>query len=279
MKKHKIIFILTTISLLMLLVACNNINEAEQSFTFEYSNMVDTETQIFVSELLYRNGVNQIDINYFFELVNDFYNGYENIADSGWITTTLKNFEYNDITAFAHWDSKKRNRIDINCRYAAYTLIKDTILSFDISAFSNIKDENLISEHTLINLADDEIKIYSTLFSDIEVGNVDKNGFTENIILHKHNNKIEFNNESKIKLISLYTQHKSTTAQVAHAAVIIEEDGYYFLLEKYDPLYPYQISKFISKENLLSYLAVRADGEIQHYAIFINNDMAIIYTE
>lgn len=270
----RIIFFLCSITIL--LCSCNN--NTRTSFTFEYSNIVDNETQEFVTNLLNQNGIDENDIDKFIACVNGFYNDYENIVNNGWRTIELKNFGYDDTSAYKHWDSKERDRLDINCRFITYWLIKDFI-TFNGGAFAkdNIKDISLLLENTFITLSDEDIFKYAALYGDVEADNVDENSLSEAIILQRQKYGIEFNDNSEIKLLCLYTQSEAQNiAQIIHAAVVIRENDNYYLIEKYDPMYPYQISKFESKENLISYILNRCSAEktvgLQNVVLMINNE-------
>jgi outer membrane lipoprotein-sorting protein len=262
---------IVTISLLLLLgaSACGNGNSSSTSFSFEYSNMVDSNTQTFVKNLLSENGVREDNIECFFKYVNDFYNGYEGIADNGWTTVELKDFSYSDGSAFEHWGSKERSPLDLNCRFAAFILARD-IVSFGNNSHGEAiaKDENLLTSFT-----DESTQNYFALFCDIDTNN--EMNLTDNFLSVRKQYDITFNEEDTIKLLCLYTRNETSHAQVFHAAVLIEENDCYYLIEKYDPMYPYQISKFNSQDEIISYIFARCRPEkvanIKDALITINN--------
>ena len=258
-------------SICIFLCSCNN---AEKTVSFEYSNMVDKETQDFVIELLNKHGVDFQDIDLFIECVNDFYNNYKGIADNGWVKTDLIDFGYTAENAFEHWDSKDRNRFDINCRVAAFILFKDFLSASNDSAI-NIVDENLLNEISLFT--NQEIRKYSTVYGYIETNASKKNELINDIQSYRQHYGIEFDDDSPIKLLCLYTKSSGQSyAQIFHAAVMIEENDSLYLIEKYEPMYPYQISKFDSLDDLKSYILERCSppktSDIQYAEVMVNNE-------
>ena len=274
--KKQIAFLL---SMIILLASCSSGEVSNPSVAFEYSNIMNAEIQEFTSNLLSRNGVAQDSIDTVLSFIRDFYNGYENIVENGWVSIDLEDFYYDFDDALNHWESKERDRIDMNCRNIAYILTKD-IIAFDTNALINeAKDEyTLPILQSAIYLSDAETRKYSAVFGDIESTALDKDSWIDNILSYRKEFEIEFDDNATIKLLCLYIQPpSSSSAQVAHAAVVVEENDYCYLIEKYDPMYPYQISKFASISDLVSYIyADRCSreriGETTNYIVMINNE-------
>lgn len=261
--KYKVItlYIIT----LLFICSCNNINS---DFVFEYSNIVDNGTQTFVTDLLSRNGVEKKNIDCFFKWVNDFYNGYKNIADDGWVTAKLKNFGYDDDTMKKHWDSKKRENWDINCRVAALILTKDS------TSLNNNFDELFFKG---VLSTDEEKEEYYTLYSSFKISDINKHEIVNEIVARRQKYGINFDDESSVKLLCMYSiSSESLYVEHSHAAVVVKDDNDYYLIEKYNPKFPYQISKFKSQDDLITYILDRRNlderFDIQDFLIMINNE-------
>lgn len=274
--KLKTIFLYIYVTTLLFLCSCNNTGK---NIIFDYSNMIDSETQTFVVELLERNEVKKDNIDNFFILVNDFYDGYESIINDGWTTVNLKNFAYDENKMQKYWNSLNRPNRDINCRVAAFILTKDNILlknTYDGFLFDGLVDG------FDIKLTNEEIQKYSALYSEIfnplEISSFDRNDILNIILSQRQKYGIEFDDNSTVKSLFLYIASSTfSNVQNYHTAVVVQENDYYYLIEKYNPKFPYQISKFISENDLIEYILDRCkpenigDIEIEDIIIMMNN--------
>ena len=80
---------------------------------------------------------------------------------------------------------------------------------------------------------------------------------------------VSFSESASTKLIMAYGSD-GTLIQNFHTAVVIQSDGKIWLLEKYAPIYPYQLSCLDNETQLISYMKLRIK-EAKYSALFLGN--------
>jgi hypothetical protein len=235
---------------------------------FEYSNIVDADSQRQMAELLAQAGVKDTYIARFLGFANDFYTvPYAGIADKGFVSVPVSQFTHKTFgidEMERHWNLLHYQGLDINCRVAAFVLMQDFISwPKDYPKPEEILDEDLLKQHYLLDFSAEAREKYGLLFNDIPYEDaVEKTSFANIITRYWQEAGVVFQNDSSVKLICLYvadTQRK--LLQVAHAAALIKTADAYYLIEKYNPREPYQISKFSRTEDMIQYLSQRLNPE------------------
>lgn len=229
--------------------------------------------------------MNKENINLFFEFIDDFYKvPYEGIVEKGFVSKPINDFTNKSFSIEAN--TKHGNELgfddydyDINCRIAAFMLMQDFIhLQSEYVAPLEIIDEVLLNEYHLFDHNRKIIDKYALLFNNVSVSERDNK---VNIISKIKQNWIElgvnFENDAPIQLISMFIQNReSDILQIAHAAVLIETTDYLYLIEKYNPQEPYQVSKFKHIDDINTYLLQRLNqnkiNSSQNIVIMLNND-------
>ena len=274
----------TSLFLLVLLIL-GGCNSNQKEGTFEYSNIVDVDSRKQMGSLLSQIGVHEDNINLFFDFVDEFYKvPYEGIADKGFASKPIKQFTYETFTIqedAKHWKQLgfQDKDEDINCRVAAFTLIQEFInLQKDYIKPSSIIDESLLQQHHLLTFTQDTIEKYALLFNDIQLEHdITKTNIAEDILQNWKSSGISFQNDASIKLICLYLYDRNRNIiQVVHAAALIEMQGYYYMIEKYNPKEPYQFSKFKDTNEIIKYLLQRFNqAKLNSTIVIMKNDKCI----
>lgn len=261
--KRKTLFMFAVIGLCILVAV---VLWSANNSVFSYSNLADDESKAEAQALLSNNGIPQENIDLFINLVDDFYSTpYNNTVKSGWKKAVIPLFSYSDKDAADHAAAQPDSII--NCRMTAFLIMKDN-LSFTNTEFTPTENKDPQSR---IHLTDeDDLTHYDLLFSNIKNASVNSSEtLAQSIIEHWDTAGIEFPN-SKVQLVTAYGASGSTI-QNFHTAVAVYDDDCVWLLEKYDPLYPYQFSCFSNQEQLIAYMKQRV-SEAKYAAVFANDN-------
>lgn len=253
--------------IVFILGGCTSKQERE---LFEYSNLVDPNSQNEVMSMLSQAGVSDNSIELFFSFVDEFYKvPYEGIVKKDFVEKTINDFTYEVFSIEENAEHWKKlgfddNALDINCRVAAFTLTEEFVYLKDgYVKPTEIIDDTLLDKHHLLDYKQEEKEKYALLFNDLSVG-VDKSKteVVESIIMNWRNLGVNFENDMPVKLISFFIQDKgSDTVKVAHAAAMLETENNKYLMEKYNPQEPYQVSKFSETAEIISYLLQRLNQD------------------
>ena len=259
MKKKTICLIGIVIALLIciaILLKCANID------SFTYSNLMDNESKATAQSLLSEANIPQENIELFFTLVDEFNSvPYKGIVEQGWKKAFIPFFSYNNNNGFAHLEAQEPENI-INCRSAAFILLKDHIMfnGTDITPDRNFDNNNRFA------FTEEDKLHYDLLFADIENSNIDSSeALAKKVLDYWDMAGVEFP-ESRIQFIMVYADTESGI-QNFHTGITINDDSCVWLLEKADPIHPYQFSCFDNQEQMIDYMKKRV-SETEYAAVF-----------
>lgn len=279
----KIVVLLMVILTISTFTSCNFQKDTALSGTDDklvYSNLIDDESKIMLEKALAKSKIDQHHIKDAIRLVND-YNEHMTVFkevdkdymqesdlfafQSGFTTTEDSYINYGNY----YFQMKKwyndRDYDDAYCRTLAFLLMQDAIqvespLEEDNWGVSN-EDDFLYGDYSsmttnpLINLNVDKYPTYFTLFHP--VFNVDKkDDFAQQIQNQwdKFGVSFEKGASSLVTIWSVIQNENDMTIENSHAGILIEEEDELLFIEKTNPLAPYQMTKFSSKEQLKQYL-------------------------
>lgn len=235
--------------------------------TFKYSNLADNESKTKVQTMLEANGIPRENISALFDLCEEFYRvPYNNIVKSGWKDALIQFFSYNENDAVDHLEKQPDN--SLTCRMAAFIVLKDNISWSE----TDIVPAVMKDPQSRQKLTDDEdLTHYDLLFSNIENFAVTSSqDLVNTVTAYWKDAGIVFENEN-VRLITAYGSSGGDAAvQNIHTAISIYDAGSVWLLEKYDPIFPFQLSCFNSEDQLIDYMKKRVSSE-KNYAIFSND--------
>ena len=262
--KRKRVFVVITFLIFCLLVTI--VYQFVRNNTFEYSNLVDNEGQAELQFMLETNGIPHENIETLLSLCDEFYSvPYNNVVNNGWNYALIRLFSYNANDANDHLTRQPDN--SLTCRMAAFIVLKNDI-SFGETKIVPAHMKDPASRKNLTY--DEDLLHYDLLFSNIENSTVTSTQDLADIVIgYWKNAGITFENES-VRLITAYGL-SGTTIQNFHTAIAIYNEDGVWLLEKYDPIYPFQFSCFSSESQLIDYMKKRV-SDTKYYAIFSNDN-------
>lgn len=240
---------------------------------FVYTNLVNNTDRDQARFLLEEAGIPQENIDFFVQLVEKFYQDpYPNLVESGFQKAFLPMFSYRDTDAFQH--SEIQPDYSLTCRMAAFLLLKDGIVfSDELKNSLQLDEKDPKSRRYLTD--DDDLSHYDLLFSNLTGPSIRSSAEMSRVLIEYWKAAgILFPSESKddkanAHLVMAYGSD-GETIQNFHTAVVIYKDSEIWLLEKYDPIYPYQLSCFCEERQLVNYMKLRLKG-IKYAAIFSEN--------
>ena len=262
MKKKKICLIGVVIVFMIciaILLHYANIN------SFTYSNLMDNESKATAQSLLSEENILQENIDLYFTLVDEFNSvPYKGIVEQGWKKAYIPFFSYNNDNGFAHLEAQEQENM-INCRSAAFILLKDLVIfnETDITPNRNLDNNNRFQ------FSEEEKLHYDLLFAHVENNNTESSEvLAKKVIEYWNMAGVEFP-ESSIQFVMAYADTENGI-QNFHTGIAIYDDDCVWFLEKADPIHPYQFSCFDDQEQMIDYMKKRV-SEVEYAAIFSND--------
>ena len=224
--------------------------------TFSYTNLVDEADRIQARVLLEEAGISRENIDGLFSLIEAFYQDpYPHLAEQGLQRALIPLFSYRDQDAFDHFDRQPDS--SLTCRMAAFLLLKDSIRFPDVLPTAP-EEKDPMSQRCLA--AEQDRLRYNLLFANVEGQAVrSSEDLATGVSDYWSEVGIDFSGGVKAKLLTVYGSDGGEI-QNFHTAVAISSGEEIWLLEKYDPLYPYQLSRFTGEAQLVCYLRRRVLG-------------------
>lgn len=232
--------------------------------TFTYSNLMDDAGKSKAQSLLTQQNIPQENIDLLFCLVDEFNSvPYSGIVEHGWKKAIIPFSSYSNENGFAHLEAQEKDDM-INCRSAAFILLKDSIV-FGETEIAPAEHEDRQSRYPF---AEEDAMRYDLLFANMESSDVASSEALAEIVLgYWKSAGIQFS-ENSVQLVTVYGA-SGNKVQNLHTGTAIDTGDCIWLLEKVDPIHPYQFACFSDQEQMIDYMKKRASGE-EYAAIFSN---------
>lgn len=236
--------------------------------TFTYTNLVAASDRDFARSLLDEAGIAWKNADLMLKLLDEFYAvPYYGITDSGFRKGCIPLFSYSDKDAARHLDMWPDS--SLTCRMAAFILLKDSIGFSDTAEREpGLEEKDPKSRTKLTDSAD--LLHYDLLFSNLEHPVHSSDELSAAVTEYWNASGIVFPQNAGANIVTAYGS-TGETIQNFHAAAVIYSGDEIWLLEKYDPIYPYQLSRFTGEKQLVSYMKTRVAG-VKYAAIFLGGD-------
>lgn len=238
----------TLLIYLFLLVSCGRATKQE----IIYSNLAGESSQKEIRELLFQKMNHPPAIQTYFEYVED--------INQRAISPLVDEFTILNKSSISYSDFvfQTSDNLEINSRIAAYILLGNEI---DVEGDCDLKDSYIVDDISFLNnslqASTEEIEDYACIYSTIPVSNdlgehiASINSFFETIDL-------EVSEDHTISLIRIYVHNPSKHLRyIEHAGVLVEKFNDLVFLEKYGSNYPFQVTKFDNRTQLIHYLLDR----------------------
>lgn len=265
MKKHQKGRVFLGIAAIFAVLGCAAVFWVTRN-TFTYSNLADAESRQTARQLLHEQGVGQESLERFFEQV-DIFNAvsYDGLVESGMKKALAPCFSYDDEAGFSHLDRQQTDE-RVNCRTAAFLLMRDVIAFTNPSAEAENDKDGQLAQRLFTK---QEQKNYNLLYANIAYHDGETSQeLAAQLQEYWQRAGIVFPS-GEIQLVTAYGA-ATDIFQNYHTAVAVGAEDGVWLIEKADPIHPFQLSHFTSQEQLLSYMKHRV-REAKCAAIFAND--------
>ncbi|MGL5978876.1 MAG: DUF4300 family protein [Erysipelotrichaceae bacterium] len=276
MKKNKILRGFGLVGLVLVLVVGAFVTRRAIS-TITYSNLASPNALDEVVEVLREQGVSEKNLTTFTQQVN-FTNEY---------LKTLPNLQGDFTTkrgAVSKYDGNLAFNLfaavvlpeDMNCRIAAFNLLKDVIKADGIAGEIELAEEYILQSYPYVGFEEGDKEAFWGVFKGIETSGFQTTGsYVKTIQKAWQERGVSFEHES-MSLISCFAYaNDNKWLEAVHVGVKIETEEGLLFIEKINPKAPFQASKFKDDAELKYYLQQRMMDYFILQPIIMENDVAL----
>lgn len=270
MMKKKYTFLCGVIIFFSICIIVKYLNSPAYQTCFDFNYLNNDKVVNYTKTLLLNNKIPKEDINLWLECVEK-YNSknkhFRKNTSDGWTPIRLSKYNKIDFTENLNgWSDEEEHFLDLNCRISTFILIKDMVSS---KCFTKKCDSDTEKEIRKIRdifdkkFTDKDYTTYRSLFTPINL-NIDKskdiNIYDEtlkNLKKHWEKENLIFKNNSSSSLIQavfIEPNNKGITATIGHVGLLIKNSDIIYFIEKKNPFFPYQISRFKNYNDLNNYI-------------------------
>lgn len=252
----------------LLCITTKYLTSAEYKVSFDFNYLNNNQIITNTKELLLNNKIPKENIDLWLECVKK-YNlkskTFIQDTSDGWTKTSLSDYNRIDFTKNLNGWSEEEDYLDLNCRISAFILIKDRISSncFMKKYNSDIEKEiNKMDDIFCGKITDKNATTFRSLFTPIEM----KMNNLKNISVYDETLKnlksywekegltFKNNNSSLIQVVLIEQNNNDVSATIGHAGLLVKNSSILYFIEKKNPCFPYQISKFKNYDDLNQYI-------------------------
>lgn len=290
MKKKYIYIILSSVIIFFsIYITTKHLTSQEYQLTFNFNHLNNNQIVDQTKVLLLDNKVPKDNINLWLECVkkynlkNDKY--IQNTSD-GWCKLNLTNYNKIDFNETLNECTEEYDSFDLNCRISSFILLKDMISSdYFLRKYDHSIEKEIIQMKNIFDgkLTNEEITTFRSLFSPItfDIDSLkDVNIYDESLKNLKNYWKKEHlifknNNPSLIQVVLIESKNNNVSVVVGHTGLLIESNNDIYFIEKKNPCFPYQISKFKNYNDLNKYIITQFKDAENYNLMILQNDNII----
>lgn len=290
MKKKYIYIILSSVIIFFsIYITTKHLTSQEYQLTFNFNHLNNNQIVDQTKVLLLDNKIPKDNINLWLECVkkynlkNDKY--IQNTSD-GWCKLNLTNYNKIDFNETLNECTEEYDSFDLNCRISSFILLKDMISSdYFLRKYDHSIEKEIIQMKNVFDgkLTNEEITTFRSLFSPItfDIDSLkDVNIYDESLKNLKNYWKKEHlifknNNPSLIQVVLIESKNNNVSVVVGHTGLLIESNNDIYFIEKKNPCFPYQISKFKNYNDLNKYIITQFKDAENYNLMILQNDNII----
>lgn len=270
--KRKIVVIVLSLTLFCL-AACSQSSESESTLPSgepglhseqqqipQYTNMADKASMADIAMRLEKAGVPAEKVAKITALIESYNKLDSTNVKEGYQSLNNGYVSYN-MHSSPQWDFAYE---DLYCRSFAFLLAEDYVSCETplqsgkwILAGYQDGDRAVIEQNPNLILDEEATALYYTLFNPVEIPvDADEKQRSQVVIRYWEERGIEFG-DARISLVTVWNDYSVDDTPCVfsgHAGVLIQEDPGLLLLEKTNPLYPYQATLFTDTSQVKDYL-------------------------
>lgn len=241
-------------------------------------------------KLLFNNKISEDNIDLWLNCVKK-YNFKNKIqtqnTSKGWDTINLRNYNKIDFNENLNVWTEEEDSLDLNCRISAFILAKDMISSEFFAKNYNSDIEKEVSHMNTIfkgKITNKDETTFRSLFTPIEldidsIKNVnlyDKSLKSLKNYWKKENLVFKSSNPSLIQVILIESmKNNNISVTTGHTGLLVKNNNDLYFIEKKNPYFPYQISKFKNYDDLNQYVFTQLEHTKNCKLMILENDNMI----
>lgn len=289
--KKKIIYIIlsSVIIFFSIYITTKHLTSQEYQLTFNFNHLNNNQVVDQTKVLLLDNKVPKDNINLWLECVKKYNfknNKYIQNTSNGWCKLNLTNYNKIDFNETLNECTEEYDSFDLNCRISSFILLKDMISSdYFLRKHDNSIEKEIIQMNNILDekLTNKEITTFRSLFSPItfDIDSLkDVNIYDESLKNLKNYWKKEHlifksNNPSLIQVVLIESKNNNVSVVVGHTGLLIESNNDIYFIEKKNPCFPYQVSKFKDYNDLNKYIITQFKDAENYNLMILQNDNII----
>lgn len=288
-KKKKYILLCSVIIFFSICIATKHLTSLGYQVTFNFNYLNNKQVVTHTKTLLLNNKISKENINLWLEFVKKYNLKNENFiqnTSNGWCTINLSNYNKIDFTETLNGWTEEEDSLDLNCRISAFMLIKDMISSdYFIKKYDSDIEKEVSKIDTILRgkMTDKDITTFRSLFTPIDldidsfkdVNVYDKSLKSLKNYWEKENLIFKTNNPSLIQVVLIEPKNNNMSVSIAHTGLLIKSSNELYFIEKKNPCFPYQISKFKNSNDLNQYILTQFEDAKNYKLMILQNDNII----
>lgn len=288
-KKYIYIILCSVIIFFSIYITTKHLTSQEYKLIFNFNHLNNKQVVDQTKVLLLDNKVPKDNINLWLECVkkynlkNDKY--IQNTSD-GWCRLNLTNYNKMDFNKILNECTEEYDSFDLNCRISSFILLKDIISTdYFLRKYDHSIEKEIIQMNNIFDkkLTNEEITTFRSLFSPLtfDIDSLkDVNIYDESLknlksYWKKENLIFKNNNPSLIQVVLIESKNNNVSVVVGHTGLLIESDNDIYFIEKKNPCFPYQISKFKNFNDLNQYIITQFKDAENYNLMILQNDNII----
>lgn len=244
-----------------------------------YSNLADPASQKRVTQLLEAHGVPAEQTGQLMAWAEDFNGRVEDPLPEGFQPMGESGPDYTKVLLPYREEEHGEPIPEANCRLTSFLLMKHNVTTngtYPEGDFYLLFDVEAIDQYEPFHLSQEELRTYRSLFTWVPLqGAATLEDHISAIQTAWKERDIHISGEG-ISLVNVYLHAPMDEVRfVGHTGVLMDTEEGLFFVEKYGPIFPFQVTKFQNREELVTYLLSRPDlygDETELPPIVMEND-------
>ncbi len=251
--------------LIVLLVSCG---KKEQMYT--YSNLTDASSQQLLATLIPKT-VSDSDQQLFWHTILHYNTIMDNkqLLKSKMIPSTI---QYSSTNLMDTWHEEQLPYYDINSKFLSFRLFNSYLtIQSPPSLVIDTFDLEAIETNPYAALSPEQLNLFIALYAPILITNSEHESIIKTINEEWVKRTLSFHPSQNMSLINLFVLDSNHQyAYIEQSGILFYTETELYYLEKYAPIYPYQLFKFKNKKELIHYLDQRIP--LQDSPIILENN-------
>lgn len=287
LKKH--IFLSLFIILFSICLTTKYLTSSESKTSFDFNYLNNNKVVSNTKTLLLNNNIPKENINLWLDYVKKYNLKSKSFIQKtcdGWININLNRYNKINFAENLNGWTEEDDSLDLNCRISAFMLMKDMISS---ESFTKKHDPTIEKEIQRIstvfkdNFTDKNATTFRSLFTPIELDIYDfkkPNVYDETLktlkdIWKKENLIFKNSTPSLIQAVLIEPNDTKVLATPGHAGLLVEDSNILYFIEKKNPCFPYQVSRFQNYNDLNQYILTQFKDIKNCKLMILQNDELI----